>query len=279
MVGTDASIAQVGKLLGVQTVTILEDDFSIIRELALLTFPFTSNIVVPAVCDTGPFKRKKIGYPGYMKLAYLAPGIFEPDPGKVAELKKPYCLLRLSALQAHHVAGVKGVSEELLKKMVGKLKKRMNVYISSEKELKEEFKPHQLETEPADIHHVLHFSELFISDSQSMTVEAALLGVPSIRYSDFVGKISVLNELEDYGLTYGVIPGRDEELWKITDEILTMENRHTVFRENRESMLRDKIDVSAFFTWFLSEYPGSVEVVKQNPGYLERFRFDDDVIE
>ena len=40
---------------------------------------------------------------------------------------------------------------------------------------------------------------MLVCDSQSMTVEAAILGIPSIRYSDFSGRIGVLEELEKRG--------------------------------------------------------------------------------
>ena len=273
MVGTDASVAQIGRLCGIKTVTILEDDFSVIKELALLTYPFTSHIMVPEVCDVGPFKKKKVGYPGYMKLAYLAPGAFTPDREKVLLPDEPYFLLRLSALRAHHDAGVNGLNDAVLETIIQKLEKKGRVWISSEEELKPQFRAYRLKLNPEHIHHYLSFSEMFLSDSQSMSVEAALLGVPSIRYSDFAGRISVLNELEEYGLTFGILPGEDETLWKKLDELLGMEGRRAEFQKRRYKMLSEKMDVTDFFTWLLSEYPDSVEVMKRDPGYAERFRF------
>ena len=43
---------------------------------------------------------------------------------------------------------------------------------------------------------------MFIGDSQTMTSEAAVLGVPSLRCNSFAGRISYINEQEfKYGLT------------------------------------------------------------------------------
>jgi len=275
MIGTDASVAQVGRLRGIDTVTVLEDDYAVIKELALLTYPFTHHIVVPEVCDVGRFQSKKIGYPGYMKLAYLAPGMFTPDREKVLLPDEPYYLLRLSALEAHHDSGIKGLNDDILERIISKLEESGRVYISSEKDLKPRFQQYLLRLKPEDIHHYLSFCEMFISDSQSMSVEAALLGVPSIRYSDFEGKISVLNELEAYGLTFGIKPGDDEVLEETTARLLALKNRREEFRERRKKMLAGKIDVTAFFTWFLSEYPESVEKLRKNPDLVGRFFLGD----
>jgi len=280
LIGTDASIAQVGKLFGKETITILEDDYDIIRQLAKLTYPYTKHILVPYPCEVGPYEHKKIGYPGYMKLAYLGPGLFKPDRSIVNLPEAPYFLLRLSALQAHHDEGVKGLNDQVLLEIIQKLNRHGNVYISSEKELKPDFEQYRLQLNPADIHHYLYFSEMFVSDSQSMSVESALLGVPSIRVSDFAGRISVLNELEDdYQLTFGIKPGDNDALMGKLEELLFMENRKNIFHKRRFNMLSEKIDVSEFFTWFLMEYPQSVDELKKNPDYVDRFKYDQNVLD
>jgi uncharacterized protein len=87
MIGTDASIAQMGFLLGIKRITITEDDYSVIKTLAKLTYPFTSTILCPTICDVGKWREKKIGYEGYMKLAYLHPKYFKPNK---AFILKPY---------------------------------------------------------------------------------------------------------------------------------------------------------------------------------------------
>ena len=56
-------------------------------------------------------------------------------------------------------------------------------------ELTEDLKEYRLSIDPKDIHHILFFADIFISDSQTMTAEAAVLGTPSIRYNDFVGRL------------------------------------------------------------------------------------------
>ena len=55
------------------------------------------------------------------------------------------------------------------------------------------------------MHHVMAFASLYIGDSQTMAAEAGVLGVPFVRFNDFVGRIGYLRELEDvYQLGFGV---------------------------------------------------------------------------
>lgn len=275
LIGTDASVAQIGALFRKKTITVLEDDYDIIEQLAKITYPFTNHILVPAPCDVGPYDEKKIGYAGYMKLAYLGPGIFTPQRSKVKLPNSPYYLIRLSALQAHHDKGIKGISDKVLVKLIDRLKASGNVYISSENQLKPRFEQYHLSLNPNDIHHYLYFSELFISDSQSMSVEASLLGVPSIRISDFVGRISVLNELENkYKLTFGIKPGEEDLLLEKVDELLSIENSREVFQERNLEMLSTKINVAEFLSWFLMEYPSSISKLKEQNNCTEQFKFD-----
>ena len=44
------------------------------------------------------------------------------------------------------------------------------------------------------------------------------------------------------------------------------------WREKRERMLEDKIDVTAFLVWFVKNYPGIAIVMKENPDYQYGFR-------
>jgi len=114
---------------------------------------------------------------------------------------------------------------------------------------------------------------MIISDSQSMSVEAAMLGVPSIRFNSFVGKIGVLNELEQvYGLTFGIKPENPEELFNKLDELINQPNLKLDFATRRQKMLSDKIDVTAFFVWFIENYPESAAIMKNNPDYQLRFK-------
>lgn len=274
LMGTDASLAHIGKLLNVSCITTLEDDYEVIKYLTQLTYPFTKHILVPQVCSVGKWNKKKIAYNGYMKLAYLHPNNFSPNKSKVKlNLDTPFFLIRLSGLSAHHDYDIKGINFQFLDEIIEKLSKKGEVYISSENKLPDNYAGYQLVIPVSDIHHYLSFAELLICDSQSMSVEAAMLGTPSIRISDFAGRISVLEELEkEYGLTYGYKPDYKIGILSKLDDFLNKNELRTEFQFRRQHMLSEKIDVTQFLTWFIENYPKSVKIMKENPDYQYRFK-------
>lgn len=276
VIGTDASIAQIGKLLNINRITITEDDYAVIKTLGDLSYPFTQTILCPEVCTVGKWDNKKVGYAGYMKLGYLHPNVFRPDNKIIGEyqLKKDYVIIRLARLTAHHDFGIKGISYDFLEKLISIIeRKSMQVYISSEDTLDDKYKQYLLKINPKDMHQVLSFASLLICDSQSMSVEAAMLGVPSLRYSSFSGRISVLEELEhQYGLTYGINPEHPERLISKLEELLAMGNLWEEFKSRKVKMLADKIDVTAFLVWFIENYPKSAHTMKENLDYQNRFK-------
>jgi uncharacterized protein len=271
MLGTDPSLAHVGKLLKVPTLTVLEDDAHVIHDLAKITFPFSKYIVAPDSCDCGKWNPKKISYAGYMKLAYLHPNYFKHEINE--NIAKKTALVRLSNLGAFHDAGIKGFDENLLKQVINRLSIDFKVLLSSEKPLNSFFGKYMLKIQPKDMHKVLYNASVLVSDSQSMTMEAAMLGIPSVRYSDFAGRIGVLEELEHkYRLTFGIKPGNPEKLNKILESLLSITDLREEFQKRRKRMLMDKIDVTSFFTWLIENYPDSVRKIHDTPDYQYNFR-------
>jgi len=275
LVSTDAPAAILGKLLGIHRITITEDDYEVIKDLAGLTYPFTETILCPFVCSVGKYEDKKIGYEGYMKLGYLHPNVFTPDSEILTkyDIAPRFVLIRLARLTAFHDFGVSGLAVNTLDQLIDISEKhQFPVYISSEDELHPKYHRYLLKIVPSDMHHILANAALLISDSQSMSVEAAILGTPSLRFSSFAGKISVLEELEHkYGLTWGIDPSSVEILFHNIEELLQKKDLKPIQEEKRWKMLADKIDVTAFLTWFLPNYPNSREIIKENPSYQYRF--------
>lgn len=276
LIGTDSSIAQAAWLLRKPAITTLEDDYEVIPNLARLTYPFTSCILVPAPCSVGRWVDKKTPYYGYMKLAYLHPSFFTPNKDVIDsyQIHDDYVLIRLARLAAHHDAGIKGLNVALVQNIIKRVEERgLKVYISSESSLDPSLAPYQLKIRFTDIHHILAFASFLISDSQSMSVESAMLGVPSLRFSDFAGRISVLEELEDqYGLTYGIKTSEPDALLEKVSYLLSYSNIREEFQNRRNKMLSDKINVTAFLTWFIEHYPDSQSIIQENPDYQLIFK-------
>jgi predicted glycosyltransferase len=277
LVGTSAEITHVGRLIGRPSAVINEDDADVVPLFARAAYPFATAIISPRVCSVGKWAHKKASYEGYQKLAYLHPNRFTPSRDKVEHLfsgRQRYFLIRLVKLNAHHDAGVRGLNLEYVQKLIGLLLGYGKVHISCEGDLAPELEAFRLTLPPQDIHHALGFASLLVGDSQSMTVEAAVLGTPAIRFNDFAGRISVLEELEHkYGLAIGIPAGEPNRLYAAVEALLNRSDLVTTWKKRREQMLADKIDVAAFWTWLFCDFSVNWPALKRDPTLSGRFRY------
>lgn len=102
------------------------------------------------------------------------------------------------------------------------------------------------------MHHVMAFAQIYIGDSQTMAAEAGVLGIPFVRFNDFVGRIGYLRELEDvYQLGYGIKTNEVERLYSTISELVLLPNRSEVYQERRKIMLGEKIDLAEYLTEYV----------------------------
>ncbi len=279
LTGSTVEISFVAWLFRKMSINIGEDDASVVEKYINTIAPFVDVRLSPITCNTGKIENSTIHYDGFQKLAYLHPNHFKPNVDIVKqygiEYNKPYFLMRFSKLNAHHDDGISGIDTEIAQRLIDILSPIGRVFITSERELEPQFEKYRLQINPLDIHHVMAFATLYLGDSQSMAVEAAMLGIPSLRFNDFVGpkRIGVLVELEEkYKLTYGISSKEPEVLYDKVKEILALPNIREEWQNRRKKMLADKIDVTAFFTWFIENYPESKKIMKENPDYQYNFK-------
>jgi len=186
--------------------------------------------------------------------------------------KERYAILRFVSRNALHDYGHEGISEEFKKTLVETITPFMRVFISSETELAEALKPHQFSISPWEMHDVIAGAAILIGESATMAAEAAMLGVPAI-FIDNQGR-GYTNELEKkYELIYnfktddvGIHKALNKSL-----ELIQMNNCAEVFQNKQQKMLKEKIDLTAFLVWFIESYPESSRILKENPGYQNKF--------
>ena len=298
LTGSTPDIAHAGWWLRKWRVNTGEDDMAVVPLFGKVAGPFVQVYAVPTVCDTGALEPKTVHYPSYHELAYLHPNHFTPDP-KIVEAygidtSKPYFVMRFASLNAHHDAGIRGINTEIAERLVKVLEPHGTIYITSERPLEPQFEKYRIKINPLDMHHVMAFASLYIGDSQTMAAEAGVLGVPFVRFNDFVGRIGYLRELEDkyelgYGIHASVLPADSpirrndgslqpsgvEELYKRVETLVSMPSaeRKATFAARREKMLADKIDCAKFLTWFIENYPQSAEETrKADAEFWKRFK-------
>ncbi len=243
MAGTDPGITHVGKLLGIPAVVVNEDDSAVVPMMAKTAFPFATAILAPRCCDQSPYNHKKIAYRGYQELTYLHPDVFTPDrtllPPAMRDAET-YFILRFASLHAHHDEGRKGIDDDLAKQLIEILLPHGKVFITSERTLQADLEPHRLPVHPRLIHHVLAYARLTIGDSQTMTAEAAVLGVHAVRFNDFVGELNYLEELEQkYGLATGLRTDQPEKLLETVKNLVQDQGLTAKMQKRRRDMLSD----------------------------------------
>jgi hypothetical protein len=162
-------------------------------------------------------------------------------------------IVRLSALTAHHDVGARGVSMQLLRRIISVAGDCCRVYISSEKPFTAEFEAFRIPIPPDSMHHALAFARLLVGDSQTMTSEAAVLGTPAIRVSSFVGRLSYLDELERYGLAFGFKPDDEDAALGMAAEIIESPCEREKFTQCRQRFLADKGDPLPWFVERIAE--------------------------
>jgi uncharacterized protein len=250
LLGSAAELAVLGKLHGIPSFIFFEDDFEVVPQFAKIAGPLATGLVCPECCSAWKWERKKISHRSYHELAYLHPNHFVPDPNRTRNVFDPgrkNFILRFAELTAYHDTGKSGITTMVAQQLIDLLLPYGNVYITSERPLEAQFERFRIRISPADIHHALYFSDMYIGDSQTMTAEAAVLGTPAIRFNDFVGRLSYLEEMEHkYALTFGIKTNEPEKLFSAVRAVLEMPDAKALWALRRARMLEERVDLSSF---------------------------------
>ena len=252
LAGSAAELAVLGKLFRIPSYIFFEDDFEAVKKFAKIAGPLATKLVCPECCSAWKWNDKKVSYKSYHELAYLHPNHFTPDPEKVKglfDLSKRNFILRFAQLTAYHDKGKSGITTEIAQKLIDILSPHGNIFITSERELEPQFEKYRIQISPLDIHHALYFADMYIGDSQTMTAESAVLGTPAIRFNDFVGELSYLEELEHvYHLTIGIRTNKPELLLESVKQLVEIPDLKKEWAVRRSKMLSETIDLSVFMT-------------------------------
>lgn len=258
MIGTSSTIAHVGKLLGIPSLVVNEDDADVVPLFAKMAYPLATKILSPDVCKNGKWEFKSIKYNSYHELAYLHPDLFVPKSEivcKYIDMNRPYVLMRFASLGAHHDEGIKGINDELAFKIIDIIEPHANIYITSERKFDNKLEKYRLKINPIDIHHVMAHAFMYIGDSQTMAAESGVLGVPFIRYNDFVGRIGYLANLEDhFKLGFGIKTNEVQRLMDTVKELVGQENLKETYQKKRLKMLDQKINLTDFMYDLIINY-------------------------
>jgi len=261
--------AQVAWLLDKKHIS-LEDSGNM--EQIRLYRPFTKVILTPDVLPE-ELGKKQIRYKGYHELAYLHTSNFSPQLNIKQELdlalEDEYCILRFVSWQATHDVGHQGFSAEQKSELIAFiLDKGYKVLITSEAKLPIEMQQYQIILHPAQLHYALAAAKIVISEGATIASEAGVLGVPTIYVNSIVRSYN--EDQQRFGTVFNYRSG--EGVIDKLSELLEDKEINKKTKQGRLEILKEKIDVTAFLVWFVENYPESFTIMKENPGYQERFK-------
>lgn len=233
-----------------------------------LYLPFTKAVLTPYELPED-LSKKQIRYHSYHELAYLNPKYFSPDIEILRSLKinknEKFGLLRFVSWNATHDIGQGGFTNKQKEELVDYLSSRMTLFISAEAEVPESFKKYLIKIKPEQMHHVLAYANILVSEGATMASEAGVLGTPAI----YVNSLSrCYNEdQERYNTVFNFRNGEGviKKVKGILEEDLKSQNNH-------KQIIKDKIDLTAFLVWFVENYPNSKQIMKDNPDYQYKFK-------
>lgn len=192
-IGTSVSISYLSLFDNVVSINVQEDDDAVIPLHVLLAYPLSTYIVNPKLLQFKHFAKKRLLHHSLHEMAYLSAAVFSPDNTVLSKYElEPYqyVIVRKVKLDAHHDVGQSGLTAEHIN-LLGTHAKNLTILHSNEVGTQK--------IEVADMHHLLAYARLLITDSQTMAAEAACLATPVLQVSSFENKLSYIRHLNQLG--------------------------------------------------------------------------------
>jgi uncharacterized protein len=240
------SIAAAGalRLHRVPAVVFYDTEFAV--QTNRIVYPLAYSVCTPD-CYQGKVPGRHPTYAGYHELAYLHPNRFQPDPAVLAEFGlgpgEPYSIVRFVSWQAVHDRNERGLSAKQKRHLVEALQRRGRVLVSSEGELPGDLAGLEVRGRVNQIHHLMAHARLVVGESATMSSEAAVLGVPAVFIAT-TGRGYTDDEERRYGLVRHFTDDQYDMALSAIEEI--MAEPPATWREARQRLLREKIDVTAW---------------------------------
>jgi predicted glycosyltransferase len=265
-----AYMAQVSKLMNKPYIGFEDTEHASLNQK--LYIPFTDVILTPN-CFKKSLGKKQIHFNSYLELSYLYPTYFIPNPNIRKELgiaeNKKLVLVRFVAWEAFHDREQSGLSLEFKINLIKELSKYSKVIISSEKELPEQFKEFQFSFPPEKLHELLQTCDLYIGEGATTASEAAILGTPAVYVNNLA--VGYCTEQENkYQLVYNF--RNTDGLIQKTIELIQKDNLKEEAKLKSSMLISDHIDLTAYFVWFIENYPNSRDIMRKNPDYQYKFK-------
>lgn len=242
--------AHVATLLGIRSLIFIDTE-NAVSPGNKLCVPFADVLYTPN-SFRDEYGKRHITYPGLHELAYLHPDRFTPDPTVLVENgvdpNKPYVVVRFGAFQGNHDVGKRGISVAGKHKIIDELSEVGTVYVSDEAGNEPFGDARPIPIAPHRIHHLLAYADLFVGEIATMTIEAAILGTPTVRISPFAGlnEMGKFVDLERRGLVRSFPTSRETDGIRAIRRLVRDTEAGRRWKRRRTALLADTVDVTDY---------------------------------
>lgn len=250
----------ISRLLGIPCITFDDTD----HNPRLLPLIKKSSYLLSPATYPHQFHKYHFHLPVLKELAYLHPQQFI-----AAEEEREGLFIRLTRTDSVHHSSASKLDGELLIQKMETLSQVHPVFLSSETEPDLSSSNTIQLADPIRIHRDLNTCKVFWGNSATMAAEAAVLGIPAVFVS--AEKFAYITELEAYGLLYHFHPEDLEASFARLNDLLAGDPPADQFRESRKKLLSEKLDMTAFMSWFVEFLPESANRLLAEPEYALKF--------
>ena len=251
------------------------------------------DAVVLPQCFDFELRSDELRFPGNIELFYIHPNRFAPTPiCNLLQIEPDtrFAIVRFVKWDAwHDTELVGGFTLDQKRELVTRLQRHMRVFISSETELPTDLEPYRIQIPIERMHDVQAAASLFVGESATMASESVVLGTPAI-YIDEVGRGYTDEEAREQLLwMYRPVPsceqlkdnephwisGGVKECIEKAEEIASSSFDTNEYTQRYKRWIANKIDCTAFLTWFIENYPASAKETREkqtDAAFWERFK-------
>jgi hypothetical protein len=264
-------VAHAGALL--RKPSIIFTDTENVGIASYLTFPFADVILTPSCFREKIDPKKQVKINGFKELAYLHPDNFQPDYSVVERLGiskgETFIIVRFISWAASHDTSLHGIQQGKEIDFIKSLEHYGRVFITSERPLSADLEQYRVQVPPEDMHSLLYFADLYIGEGGTMAAESAILGTPSIHVeanADGIATGSLSGNFREFRDRYGLLyffADQDEAFSKAV-ELLKDSRIKEEWKKRRENLLMDTVDITAWMTDFIENYPESMKKYRRD---------------
>jgi len=238
------AVSHVARLVGARSVVFTDTEHASLSNA--VAFPFADVVLTPESYEDEHANQER--YPGCHELAYLHPARFDPDPDVVraagVDPTEPYVVLRHGGWGALHDVGDSGLDGGDGAGIVAMVEAFENegvrVLLTSEDDHPPAVADRALDVEPTRMHDLLAYADVFVGESGTMSLEAAVLGTPAVYVH--TARPGIVAELAESGLLFPY--HGDDRHRRAMERALSLLRGDADWDARREAFLADAVDTT-----------------------------------